>query len=49
MEAQYLTRTDEHVASIELQVVSGSDFTYDLYVESEVLDFSTLSLLEKSD
>ncbi|NVC25306.1 hypothetical protein E7Z53_17955 [Kocuria salina] len=49
MQAQYLAKTDEHVASIELQVVSGSDLTYDLYVESEVLDFSTLSLLETRD
>lgn len=48
MQAQYLAKTDEHVASIELQVVSGSDLTYDLYVESEILDFSTLSLLGRA-
>ena len=49
MQDQYLAKTDEHVASIDFQVVSGSDLTYDLYVESEVLDFSTLSLLETRD
>lgn len=49
MQRQYLAKSDEHVASIDLQVVSGSDLTYDLYVESEILDFSTLSLLGRRD
>ncbi|GFK19180.1 hypothetical protein [Corynebacterium glutamicum] len=42
--SNYLTYRDEDVASIELEVISAAELTYERYVQSEALDFSTLSL-----
>lgn len=40
----WLGHSDDQVSSIELEVVSMAEFSYETYVETEALDFSTLSL-----
>lgn len=42
-----LPEPSDEVAEITLEAISGSDFTYDQYVESGALDFSVLSMSEQ--
>lgn len=44
LQADLLDHTDSEVTSIEFQVVSAADMTYELFLTTEVLDFSALSL-----
>lgn len=45
----YLNETDIHVDAIRLEVLSAAELSYEDYLETEALDFSTLSLLSDAD
>lgn len=49
LRAGWLEQTDDEVVSITLEVVSAAEFTYERYVGSVPLDFSTLSLTDTPD
>lgn len=45
----WLDTCDEQVSSIRLEVISASELTYETYMSSEAIDFSTLSFASEGD
>ena len=47
IQVEYLDRDSDDLGSVELVVISGEDLKYSVFVTTQPLDFSTLSLLTK--